>query len=244
MPQTVRIAAGLEGLVGEPLPQEALGTLASASSPGKVVHVPVPLAVAVAASPASIATVPTAVATTPAGIFRLTAVNSPLTPATKVDSGTSAAAAAAAERPPAASVATTPHTPAERQLIDALAEAQHVVALANSNDPPVARVAPVANVQHLAHTNSAPAATPPYLPPIHHVVAAPAMATQPSTVDLPGLQQLMGSQHCMLSYNWNHQATVIETRERLSNLGFNCWLDVDHMKKDIYDSMAEGVQGR
>ena len=70
--------------------------------------------------------------------------------------------------------------------------------------------------------------------------SAPGTGTAP---DLPGLQRLMGAQHVMLSYNWSHQATVLETRTHLDTLGFSCWIDVDYMKQDIYDSMAAGVQG-
>jgi hypothetical protein len=63
-------------------------------------------------------------------------------------------------------------------------------------------------------------------------VAAPAAVTV-----------LLGSRYAMLSYQWDHQDTVKRARSLLEKHGVQCWMDIDHMKKDIYDSMAEGVQG-
>jgi hypothetical protein len=54
---------------------------------------------------------------------------------------------------------------------------------------------------------------------------------------------LLGSRYAMLSYQWDHQDTVKRARSLLEKYGVQCWMDIDQMKKDIYDSMAEGVQG-
>ena len=44
----------------------------------------------------------------------------------------------------------------------------------------------------------------------------------------------------MLRYNWDHQAVVVAIKERLVGLhNVRCWIDLDHMERDIYDSMAE-----
>ena len=37
---------------------------------------------------------------------------------------------------------------------------------------------------------------------------------------------------------------VVEMRQLLEQKGIKCWMDIDNMKSDIYDSMAEGVQGK
>ena len=48
----------------------------------------------------------------------------------------------------------------------------------------------------------------------------------------------------MLSYQWDDQPLVIEVRKALQAHGLTCWMDIDGgMKRDIFDSMAEGVQG-
>lgn len=49
--------------------------------------------------------------------------------------------------------------------------------------------------------------------------------------------------HAMLSYQWDHQVEVTAIRKMLEVRGICCWMDVDQMQSDIYDSMAEGVQG-
>ena len=51
-----------------------------------------------------------------------------------------------------------------------------------------------------------------------------------------------GSFTVMLSYEWSSQPLVIEVRKALQAHGVTCWMDVDGgMKRDIFDSMAEGV---
>ena len=47
----------------------------------------------------------------------------------------------------------------------------------------------------------------------------------------------------MLSYQWDHQDQVKVIRAKLEERGLNCWMDIDNFSTDIYDSMAEGVQG-
>eukprot|EP01051_Picozoa_sp_SAG22_P002544 SAG22_NODE_115_length_19315_cov_10.458368_5_plen_1113_part_00 len=51
-------------------------------------------------------------------------------------------------------------------------------------------------------------------------------------------------QHVMLSYQWDCQKEVMQVRERLTQKGISCWMDVDNgMQSNIYDSMAAGVSG-
>ena len=53
-----------------------------------------------------------------------------------------------------------------------------------------------------------------------------------------------GNRHAMLSYQWDHQELVTKARQELTTSGVKCWMDIDGgMQRDIYDSMAEGVQG-
>ncbi|KAJ3080363.1 hypothetical protein HK102_003112, partial [Quaeritorhiza haematococci] len=62
---------------------------------------------------------------------------------------------------------------------------------------------------------------------------------------LEGLQNLLPDPdfdfHVMLSYQWDAQKTVIAVREYLEGKGLRVWMDLKHMKTDIYTSMAEGV---
>lgn len=51
------------------------------------------------------------------------------------------------------------------------------------------------------------------------------------------------TKYAMLSYQWDHQTEVVEMRKLLEGRGVKCWMDVDNMNTDIYDSMAEGVSG-
>jgi hypothetical protein len=75
--------------------------------------------------------------------------------------------------------------------------------------------------------------------------AAAASALVPAQPARPTwrIRSLLGGRHAMLSYNWDHQAEVKRARLLLEREGVKCWMDVDHMHTDIYDSMAEGVQG-
>ncbi|KAJ3080404.1 hypothetical protein HK102_003084, partial [Quaeritorhiza haematococci] len=47
--------------------------------------------------------------------------------------------------------------------------------------------------------------------------------------------------HVMLSYQWNAQTIVTAVKEFLEGKGLNVWMDLRHMKRDVYKSMAEGV---
>ena len=49
--------------------------------------------------------------------------------------------------------------------------------------------------------------------------------------------------HAMLSYQWDCQDQVKAIRATLEDRGLHCWMDIDNFSTDIYDSMAEGVQG-
>eukprot|EP01051_Picozoa_sp_SAG22_P004184 SAG22_NODE_218_length_14885_cov_24.733699_5_plen_1447_part_00 len=85
------------------------------------------------------------------------------------------------------------------------------------------------------------------------VLAAPRAETPANTSDRPHfgstaaapatteVQQHTGK-HVMLSYQWDHQRSVMRVQEHLSRLGVKCWMDISGgMGSDIYDSMAQGV---
>ena len=91
------------------------------------------------------------------------------------------------------------------------------------------------------------------LPPPAAVVSAAAAAAAaeaprlPSSVALPVRRRastVTGSKHVFLSYQWDVQPQVVEVKKLLNDKNVKCWMDIDGgMKSDIYDSMAEGVQG-
>ena len=55
---------------------------------------------------------------------------------------------------------------------------------------------------------------------------------------------LPGGKHAFLSYQWDVQDQVKAIKSLLNDRNVKCWMDIDGgMKSDIYDSMAEGVQG-
>lgn len=55
---------------------------------------------------------------------------------------------------------------------------------------------------------------------------------------------LPDGKHAFLSYQWDVQEQVKEIKGLLNERQIKCWMDIDGgMKSDIYDSMAEGVQG-
>ena len=55
---------------------------------------------------------------------------------------------------------------------------------------------------------------------------------------------LPDGKHAFLSYQWDVQDQVKVIKAKLNNRYIKCWMDIDGgMKSDIYDSMAEGVQG-
>jgi hypothetical protein len=50
--------------------------------------------------------------------------------------------------------------------------------------------------------------------------------------------------HVMLSYQWKHKKTVVAVEKLLREKHFiPTWIDIENMGKNVYDSMAEGVQG-
>ena len=50
--------------------------------------------------------------------------------------------------------------------------------------------------------------------------------------------------HVFLSYQWDVQDQVLQIKQMLNERNIKCWMDIDGgMKSDIYDSMAEGLQG-
>jgi hypothetical protein len=56
--------------------------------------------------------------------------------------------------------------------------------------------------------------------------------------------RLPKGKHAFLSYQWDVQVDVVRVKEALQNNHVKCWMDISGgMKTDIYDSMAEGVQG-
>ena len=49
--------------------------------------------------------------------------------------------------------------------------------------------------------------------------------------------------HIMLSYQWDYQKEVRKICKELRNLGLAVWMDLDSMSGDIFNKMAEGVEG-
>lgn len=49
--------------------------------------------------------------------------------------------------------------------------------------------------------------------------------------------------HIMLSYQWDSQRDVLRIKEGLEQDGFQVWMDVDKLQGNIYDRMAEAVEG-
>ncbi len=47
----------------------------------------------------------------------------------------------------------------------------------------------------------------------------------------------------MLSYQWDYQSEVKKICDALKRYGFDVWMDLDTMSGDIYERMAEGVEG-
>jgi hypothetical protein len=72
----------------------------------------------------------------------------------------------------------------------------------------------------------------------------PPPASPPSSAAAAEEQILPLGKHAFLSYQWDIQPAVVEVKDLLTTKGVKCWMDIDGgMKSDIYDSMAEGVQG-
>ena len=47
----------------------------------------------------------------------------------------------------------------------------------------------------------------------------------------------------MLSYQWDCQKQVLEIARALKQFGFEIWIDVEKMSGDVFDKMAEAVEG-
>ena len=47
----------------------------------------------------------------------------------------------------------------------------------------------------------------------------------------------------MLSYQWDSQKQVLEIAQELKQFEFQLWIDVENMSGDIFDKMAEAVEG-
>ena len=88
-----------------------------------------------------------------------------------------------------------------------------------------------------------------------YVRANAASAVRSATPSTQGLKEVLptaskikpllpNGTHAFLSYQWDVQGQVIHIKELLNQRNVKCWMDIDGgMKSDIYDSMAEGVQG-
>ncbi|XP_072020741.1 uncharacterized protein [Amphiura filiformis] len=50
------------------------------------------------------------------------------------------------------------------------------------------------------------------------------------------------SGHVMISYQWDSQERAVYIRDKLREHGYKVWFDLDDMKGDIVDAMADAVQ--
>merc|ERR1719272_2517835 len=64
-------------------------------------------------------------------------------------------------------------------------------------------------------------------------------------VTVPAAKSLLpDGKHAFLSYQWDVQEQVKAIKTLLNERNVKCWMDIDGgMKSNIYDSMAEGLQG-
>ena len=46
----------------------------------------------------------------------------------------------------------------------------------------------------------------------------------------------------MISYQWDHQPTMLEVKQNLQGAGFNVWLDLDKMGGSILETMARAIE--
>ncbi|KAK7484537.1 hypothetical protein BaRGS_00024169 [Batillaria attramentaria] len=49
--------------------------------------------------------------------------------------------------------------------------------------------------------------------------------------------------HVMISYQWDHQKTLKQIRDRLRERQYNVWMDIDHISGSTLQAMAEAVEG-
>jgi hypothetical protein len=69
-------------------------------------------------------------------------------------------------------------------------------------------------------------------------------AQQPAATTRTPRVALLNGKHVMLSYQWDHQSIVTQVRKALQARGLPVWMDVaGGMGADVFDSMAQGVQG-
>ncbi|XP_072020914.1 uncharacterized protein [Amphiura filiformis] len=54
--------------------------------------------------------------------------------------------------------------------------------------------------------------------------------------------QTQSGGHVMISYQWDIQKRAICIRDRLIQEGYNVWMDIDNMRGDILDAMADAVE--
>jgi hypothetical protein len=75
--------------------------------------------------------------------------------------------------------------------------------------------------------------------------SAPTLSIKPVLSMGPKFRPLLpDGKHAFLSYQWDVQEQVKDIKGLLNERNVKCWMDIDGgMKSDIYDSMAEGVQG-
>ena len=50
------------------------------------------------------------------------------------------------------------------------------------------------------------------------------------------------TQHIMVSYQWDSQATVLQVKDKLTDAGFTVWIDVENMTGSTLESMASAVE--
>ncbi|XP_072014355.1 uncharacterized protein [Amphiura filiformis] len=58
----------------------------------------------------------------------------------------------------------------------------------------------------------------------------------------PSYEETTGRKRVMISYNWEHQKTAIKIRDKLKHRGFDTWMDVNEMRGNILQAMAEGIE--
>ncbi|CAH1238555.1 Hypp5602 [Branchiostoma lanceolatum] len=51
-----------------------------------------------------------------------------------------------------------------------------------------------------------------------------------------------GGPHIMISYQWDHQKTLIKVKDRLQSLGYRVWMDLEQMGGSTLQAMAEAVE--
>ena len=110
----------------------------------------------------------------------------------------------------------------------------------------VARAAPAQHTTEFSVTGSEAVSASTRSPFTKNVQPHPGFTTrQPMLPVAPKIKPLLpDGKHVFLSYQWGVQAQVKEIKAHLNTRNVKCWMDIDGgMKSDIYDSMAEGVQG-